>query len=187
MLDYGEKAIPKILSEVKEGEFFRSPESDNVLILYLAAAAKLGTEDALNRARITLHSYTEKLTSAKMRQVPKLRLKQIMLFHLLCVKNGKLSEAFEVLSSFHMTHYEFLNAKACVLARLGRMEDCSLAIDGILNDTTGRPKYVFNETVGGMLSTDLVDWSRRLVSSTDLDGSLAKRKLISSSFPFRLI
>lgn len=151
LLDYGEKAIAKILENQDRSEFFRSPESDNSLILYLAAGVKLGTEEALNRARTILHSYTTKLNTVT-RNRQRLRLKQVMLFHLLCVKNGKLSEALEVLSEFYTPHYEFLNVKAGLLARLGRMEDCSFAIDSIVNDTTGRPKYVFTETVGEQCS-----------------------------------
>ena len=142
ILDYGEKAIAKM---TEPADFTRSPESDNAVVLYLAAAAKLGTEDALNRARTTLLSYKSKLG----RNGGPLRLKQIMLFHLLCLKNNKFSEALEALADLKVPHYEFLNTKAGVLARLGRMDECLIVIDSILNEAgkEGRPKFVFSETV----------------------------------------
>lgn len=149
VFEYGEKVIARMLSDTN---FFRSVESDNVVSLYLAAATKISSEEVLNKARATLVSYKTKVAGSAGNNNGKLRLKQVMLYHLLCVKNGKFAEALESMSEFsHMPHYEFLNAKAIVLARLGRLDECLLTIDGILNSPQDKPKFVFTETVSELV------------------------------------
>lgn len=120
---------------------------DNGLIIYLAAAVKIGTKDALERARKTVHEFNDKLPTKTRNDRSTLRLKHVMLYHLLCIKNQEFAEALEVLSRFVTQHYEFLNAKASILIRLGRVEECIQTIDKMLESNTDKPRYIFTETV----------------------------------------
>lgn len=154
VLDYGEKAIARMLDDAN---FTRSTESDNALNIYLASANKIPSEEILDRARKLLISYKLKLDTRRDIGSGKLRLKQVMLFHLLCVKNNKFAEALEAVSEFHTPHFEYLNAKAILFARLGRMDDCLFAIDSILNDTRDKLKFVFTETVSDRFEDSLFE------------------------------
>lgn len=152
VLDFCEKFISKV---IESEDFSRSMHTDNALNVYLAAANKIPTPETLNRARSILHKYKEAIekskTTLKDNDKTNLRLKHVMLYHLLCAKNNQYSEALESLSQFSgLTHYEFLNAKAAILARLGRMEECLALINKILDSSLSppnKPRYVFTETV----------------------------------------
>jgi len=122
----------------------RGADMDNALIVYLAAANKISSKEILDRARKTLHNFKEKVLG---KSDARLRMKHIMLYHLLCVKNNELAEALEVLSALSTKHYEFLNAKAAILIKLGRAEECLEAINKILEPDNNKAKYIFTETI----------------------------------------
>lgn len=73
-----------------------------------------------------------------------------MLHHLLCLKNNEVAEALEAISGLNYgDRYEYLNAKAAVLAKLGRFDECLADISNITDQkrADGKPKYIFTETV----------------------------------------
>lgn len=144
VLDAAEKMFEQAFSEV---DLSSRAMLDNSMIVYLAAANKIGSKDALDRARKLLHKYGEKISTSTRDFNKRLRLKQVMLFHLLCIKNNELNEALEVLSQFNTSHYEFLNAKASILIKLGRAEECLAIINKILEPNNNRARYVFTETI----------------------------------------
>ena len=150
ILNYAEKIFGKVLEQDAGNTI--SPEIANALTIYLAAANKISSKETLERARKLIHRYKEKLnqTQRSDRDKPQLRLKHIMLYHLLCIKNNEFAEALEILSGFEkLEHYEFLNARAAILVRLGRTDECNVVIDKIINGDKedGKPRYVFTETV----------------------------------------
>lgn len=147
VLDVTEKMFETIL---EKEDLRQRIDLDNSLIIYLAAANKIPTKETLDRSRKLIHKFSEKIQ--KDLHKSRLRLKQVMLYHLLCIKNNQLTEALEVISEFRTAHYEFLNAKAAVLIKLGKTEECIAVIDKIIEPSaTNKATYVFSETVSGRL------------------------------------
>ena len=149
VLDFAEKVISEMTKG--EGNLRRSYELDNALIVYLAAAIKICGPETLKRARNLTQTYSEFLSKLNYYQFKRrLYLKQVMLYHWLCVKNNEFSEALETFSPIQMTnHYEFLNAKAAILIKLGRVEECIVTINKILDSqlSPGKPRYIFTDTI----------------------------------------